>query len=67
MQDIMMILSFTKNPEPVVEGDDDDGAEGGEDAGVPEVPRSPLERLPVHVHHDGKKRQSGCRKKRRKE
>ena len=41
----------TQDAKPVVEGDDDDRAEGGEYARVPQVSRSPLERLPVHVPH----------------
>ena len=45
-----MILSLTKNPEPVVEGDDDDPAEGGEDPGVVEVRRAPGPGLAVHKH-----------------
>ena len=45
----------TQDAKPVVEGDDDDRAEGGEYARVPKVSRSPLERLSVHVDDDWKR------------
>ena len=50
----MLYHKLTQDADPVVEGDDEDVAVGGEDAGVPQVPRAPREGLPVHVDHDGK-------------
>ena len=44
------IWNLTEDPEPVVEGDHDDPAEGGEDPGVVEGGRAPGPGLAVHEH-----------------
>jgi len=43
--------TLTQDAEPIVEGDNEDLAEGGEHPGVVEVGGAPPPRLTVHEHH----------------